>query len=587
MKKIAFFVGLFASVSAFAQTDEVCLKLLEMAESKESQAVYDECLFKDKEQAWTKWAPLLSQNQYKRAMFELSKHYPDHEYAGLYLKKSADLGYVPALYAQAEQNFNQDNASEGVRLLEKIVAENPWPNTKFVAQTQTDEAVLKAYALLGLSYFSGNGVGRYLNSAIAFLSVAAGMDDPVAANVLGVALWERGYPSDDVNGERSFWKAALKGCPAAEENLSILSLYKSGRLKKDIVLDGLRKRALSCTKPLPAEPQADKQRQDCDCIEVLNWEKTNRNKPYTLISTNDNRAVLEDKKGERMTVYLNKHAGDYIVEEIHPTAVILKRRAERVVLLLQKDQDCLPLCREAQSSKEKILRTIPPFSFTFTDDECSILTRYLESLNQPDATDIRGLSECSMKDADRWGETALSRKADKHLYLLGNYQKSRYLPAYVALAEHLVGQGDEASMKKASDLLVSVINSSPTDALSAKERERAFCVKAKMYLSEGPLPDEESAVVWAAAGVKEDYPQSLNLLGILYARGEGVEQNLDYAAELFRQADEAAVYPFIEAKQNEYLIKTGGSLDGLKTGNCADVLNPPKSTLQSFIKYYQ
>ena len=251
MKKIALIVGLLTSVSAFAQTDEMCLKLLEVAEHKEGRTIYDTCLFKDKELAWTKWAPLLSQNQYKKAMFELSRRYPNNEYAGLYLKKSADLGYIPALYVQAKQNLAQNKASEGVLLLEKIVSENPWPDTKFVVQTQTDKAILDAYTSLGLSYYSGNGVGRYLNSAIKFLSVPARLDDPVAANALGVALLERGYPSDDVNGERFLWKAALKGCPAAEENLSILSLYKSGRLRKDVAFDCLKKRSLSCIKHLP------------------------------------------------------------------------------------------------------------------------------------------------------------------------------------------------------------------------------------------------------------------------------------------------------------------------------------------------
>ena len=250
MKKVAWIIGLLISVSAFAQTDETtCLKLLEVAEHKEGHAIYDECLYKDKELAWTKWAPLLSQHQYKKAMFELSQHYPDHEYANLYCKKSADLGYIPAMYEQAEQKFRQGKASEAVRLLEKIVKENPWPATKFVVDTQTDKAILKAYTALGISYLTGNGVGRYINSAINFLSISAKLDDPVASNALGIALLERGYPSDKEDGERALWKASLKGCPAAEENLFILSLLKAQKIEEDFAKKELAKRTSSCRPP--------------------------------------------------------------------------------------------------------------------------------------------------------------------------------------------------------------------------------------------------------------------------------------------------------------------------------------------------
>ena len=78
-----------------------CERLLEIAEEKQLDEVYDSCGFDDETLAWYEWAPFASAKGYKKALYELCSRYPQHEYAELYCQKSADLNYAPAYFKLA------------------------------------------------------------------------------------------------------------------------------------------------------------------------------------------------------------------------------------------------------------------------------------------------------------------------------------------------------------------------------------------------------------------------------------------------------------------------------------------------------
>ena len=231
MKKIAFlFLFLmFGSVTGYARIlneDEqvACEKLLKLAESKQIDSVYDICGFNDEESAWYQWAPKMSEEENKKALYELCRRHPAHDYAQLYCQKSADLGYIPAFYWLAKKAQGKGEINLYQTYLEQIVEQNDIKN-KIRLVDQSDFVTRQAYEELAEIYLKGSN-NKDKEKGLSYLQIAADKGSPVAAHTLGVLLYWNPDPEQQAFSQKYLWKAILLGCPAAEENLGLMNLLE-------------------------------------------------------------------------------------------------------------------------------------------------------------------------------------------------------------------------------------------------------------------------------------------------------------------------------------------------------------------------
>ena len=96
----------------------------------------------------------------------------------------------------------------------------------------------------------------------------------------------------------------------------------------------------------------------------------------------------------------------------------------------------------------------------------------------------------------------------------------------------------------------------------------------------------QKAFSTAKEGFEKGYPESTNMLGVLYAKGLGVEKDLDKAGELFLKAERDAFVPFIEARQNYLTSKSGKEKMEFEYGQCQNIVNPPSVSVEKLLELY-
>ena len=207
---------------------KTCEKMLLIAEEKQTDWIYDACGFANEATAWYTWAPVMSSLGYRKALYELCRRYPTHDYAKLYCQKSADLGYLPAMYWLADKNKNTDSAQVYKANLQRIIdANNINGKTRLV--TEADYAARKAYEDLAKIYLASSDI-KEREKGLTYLQIAADTGSASAAHSLGALLFWNNDEAQQALSEKYLWKAILMGCPAAEENLGVMTYYKQGRL---------------------------------------------------------------------------------------------------------------------------------------------------------------------------------------------------------------------------------------------------------------------------------------------------------------------------------------------------------------------
>lgn len=563
-----------------------CTKLLDIAEKKQADYVYSMCGFDDAELAWYTWAPLVSKTNYPKAMYQLCMRHPTNDYADLYCQKSADLGYLPALYEVAEKHRRDGEYNRMLSVLQSIVEKNPL-DKKVILQTPEDQATLKAYEDLGLTYLKGAVVAQDVPKALRFLQVAADLGSPKASHALGVVLYWGGDASMAQASDQYWWKAILLGCPAAEENLGLLNLLKQGKLRRTDAQKAMEERMFTChaSKTVSKEVRI-KTSKDCDCPAVLAWNKSQVDKPYIVASINGQTAVLQDKRGGQVKVAQGEEMkSGYKVESIRSSAVILtKGIKERHVLLFREDTDCVELCQNPNVIPTRYIDDLPVYHLGFTRNECTQLARSIALLNDPSAPFV-GLPECQLQDWNTWGNLALSTQNNKHLYLLANYRASQYLPAYMAEAERLYTTGDAKQAAVVANLLVYTTQLEPTDALSYLKKQQAYCIKTFMHM-DGTYADPKLAFAWALAGAEAGIAQNMNMLGVLYAKGIGTERNTALAADWFKKAMDASLTPYTDAAYNLRILNEGKDVSMFRYGKCKEIIEPSIPTKADLINLF-
>ncbi len=555
-----------------------CKTLIGLAETKEMSWIYEACGFDDESDAWKNWASFVSQKGYKKAIYQLCQRYPTHEFGALYCQKSAELGYIPALYVVAHQKKQSENYPAYVGKLEKIVGLNDLSGKNFI-RTEEEETVLKVLKELGLIYFRGKYVEQDFSRAYGYLDVATNLGSPEAAHALSIILFKEGGQDLLALSEKYCWKAVAQGCPAAEEIIGLLDLLKSGRMKKNDVMEQMDARLDSC-KALSVEKEEKTEGAFCDCPSVLSWYKTQVLKPYiiTEIDKNKKEATLRNLSGEEETVSLmNLTSSGYLVQEIRPTAVILLKSAERYVLLFQKQEsECIDICQNqdpASIQSLKSLQALPVYKVNFTSDMCEKLVNSVELLDDL-SKPFRGMRECLLQDWATWGDWALENKNNKLLYLLGHYQKSDYIPSLMSEVERLFDSKNPADRAIVQNALTYISAQTARDKLSILKKEQAFCVRT-YTLMQGEEKNDSQAYSWAQMGAQLGYPASMNMLGILYATGTGVEQDLKQAKDWFMKAEDASLGLYLDARHNLRLLdNTDFDKNAFKYGDCREIVNP-------------
>ena len=590
MKKILFFLLFLGVISvhseAFSLTlkeREDCQKLIQIAENKQIDYVYNACGFDDKMIAWYEWAPFASAKNYKKALYELCRRHPEHEYSSLYCQKSADLDYAPAYYLLANEAKSKGQINLYETYLKKVIALNNIKN-KNILTTEADFAARQAYEDLAKFYYeqSKNASKEVI---VNNLKIAADAGSLTAAHSLGVLSIMLEDPTIQSDSFVYLWKAILGGCSAAEENLGLINALMQQRLYKEDALSEIQKRMFTCKPSALTERKLFLSAKDCDCPAVLSWYEAQKDKPFLVKEILKDTAVLLDENGEEYTVAKGDKVTDgFVVEDVRPTAVIVRKLTNRYILLFREDEICVDLCQNPNVIPKRFVKDLPPYNLVYTPEECLNLARSIEHLNNP-MKPFRGLPECQLQDWKKWGEQALAEKRNKHLFLLANYEQSSYIPSKVVELEAFLKLGGEESFEQVNNLMNFISKEKTSDELSEMKKQEAFCLLAKSYLNTS-FNDYSELFKWTKIGADEGYPFSVNLLGVLYAVGLGTEVDTQKAMELFKLADEFSQTPYLPALENYYLLKNNGDLKNLHIPACNNIMQASPLSIEDLLKFY-
>ena len=583
MKKGLICLFLLWSGLAFASpvvTEQVCERMIRIAENKQMDWIYPLCGFQNSEKAFDVWGSFVSAGNYKKAMYALCTLNPDSPYAPVYCDKAAQAGYVPAMTALAQKQMDENMPRVAFQTLQNVLDRMPdIPLRGFY--TDEEKEAFKAYEQLGFLYLNGVVVETDINKAYHLLKKAAQGGRPAATHALGILLFWNPETRDQAGAY--WWKSVLQGCPAAEENLGILYQWQQGKITEEKAQEEMEKRLYSCDATVVLEEDPAVVLKSCDCPSILSWYMSQRDKPYLVLEISGKAAKLQDNDGKEETVSQGETTKKgYYVQEVRSNAVVLllTSTAERIVLVYRQDRGCYDKCRRIMNQKTKEEDAF--YQLAFTPEECAHLAYFLEELDNPDEPYV-GMNECALPDWGRWGQQALEKKRNKHLYILKNYRASDYIPSFLSEAEYLFSQPNQ--QKIVANLLTYASQKQPIDRLSLIKQEQAYCIKTYMHMK-GPYENGELAYAWAKAGAEKGYPQSMNMMGVLYAVGLGVPQDSAQAASWFLKADENSSVPFVEALYNYHLVRMNKDLSNLRFGSCKDIATPREINPEEVLKLY-
>ena len=557
-----------------------CEKLLKLSESKQMDNVYDLCGFNDEDAAWYQWAPQMSADKNGKALYELCRRHPTHDYAPLYCQKSADLGYIPALYWLAKKAEERKELGLYQNYLERIIEENDIKDKNRLIM-QKDFVVRNAFEDLAKIYLK-SAKSDEREKGLNYLRISADKGSPSAAHSLGILLYWNPAPEQQAFSKKYLWKSILLGCPAAEENLGLIKLLEQKHLYSDDAKEAIGNHLYTC-QPTPKSTEQKKflKVEDCACQDVMDWFRRQQRKPFVVVELSGEKAVLKDAIGNEYFVAKgDKVADGFVVEDVRSSAVIIRKPNERYVLNYRTDTACVELCVDPNVIPKRLVKDLPPYELEFTQEECQNLSDGIEDLNNPMGA-FRGLPECQLQDWKRWGEQALKGNKKKHLFLLANYEKSDYLPSLVVQAEYLMKKSVAENAGAIERLLTQAIKEKAVDELSDIKKEQAYCLLSKLYM-DAKLFKRARAV--ALDGVNKGYAESANMLGVLYANGWGIKKNLDKAKELFLKADEFSATPFVDARQNYQSLSS--EKPEFVYGQCQNIDQPQPVSVEKLLELY-
>lgn len=409
-------IGVLTAASLRAEpirqtNEDTCRELLQLAETTPTSAPYDLCGFSDPDLAWNKWAPFASKNNLRRALFELCQRYPAHDYGALYCRKAEDLGYPPALIKAGIAHLKGNRIPEAQTAFRAALTD--------AGLQKADEAVISEQ--LGKLYTTQNSPYFNPRVGIPLLQKGAGLGSALANNILGfLSTWgQMGVPQDTKEGLLSYWRAALLGCSAAEENIGLLHLVRQNRLPPQQGFSYMMQQAWTC-EPLVRRVQDQEEKLDCDCVALLESARAQESQAYRLIQTDGEQVLLRDKAGNDFLGRVGQKLENGVtVIEVGADYAVILMNGQRSFLQLSQETPCQTYCRRFKEAGGVI--EVKPYRFTFTPNECEDIYFYAAHLIGLDH-DFVGKKECAraMGQMDEASRLLLEAKKQEELDALSS-----------------------------------------------------------------------------------------------------------------------------------------------------------------------
>ena len=225
---------------AQAQTEidlDACQNLVMESETEYDAATYDECGFNDFQKAISYWGPIAEQNKWVNALYEIYKRHVTQPDSKTYLYKAAQLGHAKASLAIGDELFDQQKIPEAMRYYNFAVRGD-----------LTEEEQGKITGRLAMLYADPRSSYYDIKKALPLLKKATLQRQALPNNVMGfLSLFGRdGVPQNAEEAFKYFWRAALLGCPAAEENLGFFQLAHDRKINNSTLLNEIAARTYSC-----------------------------------------------------------------------------------------------------------------------------------------------------------------------------------------------------------------------------------------------------------------------------------------------------------------------------------------------------
>lgn len=572
-------------------TDEECEKLIILAENKDMDWVYRACGFQDKKKIENKWELFARRSNLKKALFNICLQDINNDFYFLNCRKAADLGSREALKFMADRQYDNGYYKEAYDLYLKAVSGNELLKRGFILSSE-DKLVIDSYYRLAVILLQGEGIDRppeeTEKEAFNHLQNAVRFGHKEASKIYGLytLLGLSGqHPKDITEGQRYLFRAVLKGCPLAQEALAYPYLIKAQKITSEELADRLSDSLFTCSASFFSQEHdngrlsdtyVQKTQEQCDCASLQQTYRQEARKPYRIISIQGQKAVLDASFGQEILAEVGTKLPDgFEVMEIRSQAVIVQKPGDRQVLLLNPNQECLDVCFENLGliHLPTFVSAQTPYQIRFTPFECRQLAYYANEFISGDE-DFFGKKECRFDDPQVWSDYFKEQNYQKMLYLV-NKSEGNYPSAVLNRAEEIYETDFPRREKEFSALVTQAAEETPLDRQAHFDQAEAYCLNGMMQMINQPTQNEaEAAYEWNRQGLQKGFPHSINLIGIQYAKGLGVEQDLQMAKQLFKTADDLYKAPFFAARHNLNILEKGGSLDDLDYGKCADYGQP-------------
>ena len=395
--------GLIGSTAVAAPlSDGACEQLLLASEEQADAKIYEDCDFGNEVKAWEYWAPFVSAHNMKRAIFELCKRYPDHPYGPLYCDKALQLNFGPALVERGIKSLKNGQTTEALSYFNQALKTNDLSDSEIKSLTET----------LGIIYLTPDTPEYNPQSGLALLTKASRERSAVANNALGYLIYSgrSGVKANDPKALEYLWRAALLGCPAAEENLGAFHLARQEKISRDDAVYYMSLQAFTC-EPFDKNISVDLSVSGCPCPDILEKETFLQSQPYLYLNLQDGKALIKDKDGNKQLI----SQGDFlsnntIVQEIKGNLITLKQGDKKVFINRYHVGRCVDAClKQAQQPQQRQPVGIRPYHFSFTQQECADILYYANKLVDTNS-DYVGKKECLGPEMDETTKLLLQHK---------------------------------------------------------------------------------------------------------------------------------------------------------------------------------
>ncbi len=373
------------SLPVLSQTE--CQTRLLEAERSRQEALYTQCGFDDEETALSIWAPWAEENQAYQALFEIYKRFPNSWKSNDLLQQSIRGENGSALIVQGDQFYQQGSFPQAITLYTKAL-KTPLLTTEekgHVAQN------------IGLLYL--NPDSQYYNpkNGLPIMKQATEQRSALANNIMGIysLFGLQGVTADEKEAFFYLWRAVLLDCPVAQENLGIYYLLHDKKITPKEAQEYLNGKVFSCqATPTVLPKKKTVSLSQCDCAKVAERQSfIDPNETYRFVSNENNQPILMDNMDHQFIVQKGMKLPDgSMVQDIKKVVIILLRQNQRKLLYLLPSPECIEACQNKTEKKQKS-KTITPYHFTFTPQECSDLLYYANQLVDPNLPFV-GKKEC-------------------------------------------------------------------------------------------------------------------------------------------------------------------------------------------------